>query len=122
MSDSESHRRDVAGRFSQATRNAVFDATHRLFPAEDAPAITELTERIVEDTGWQAEDVAVILQWFRSDDDVQWLDRFWQSPEGRRFLALNAELTMRSSIRLRNALAATAGEPQISLPPPRSID
>lgn len=109
MPNSDSNRRDVAGRFNQALRNATFDVIHRLFP-EKAPEITELTERIVEEAGFQAENVEVIRHWFRSDADVEWLDRFWQTPEGSRFLVLYAELTMRSILRTY--------WPDASVPPP----
>lgn len=123
MSDSDSRRRDVAGLFSQTVRNAVFGATHRLYPAEQAPDITELTERIVESTGWQAEDVEVILLWLRSDKDAEWLEDFCLSEEGRRLLALNAELTMRSFNRMLKVLAeAGADLPHVSLRPPEPFD
>lgn len=99
MSDSDSYRRDVAGRFSQATRNKVFDLAHRLFPPDMAAKITEDADREVEEKGLQVENIEVILNWFRSEEDVEWLDQFWQSPEGSRFLELSAELMLRSTIR-----------------------
>ncbi|MEA2563788.1 MAG: hypothetical protein QOH06_5292 [Acidobacteriota bacterium] len=114
MPDSDNNRRDVAGRFLQATRNKTFDLTHRLFPAELAAQITETADREVEDQGLQAENIEVILHWFRSDADVEWLERFWQTPEGSRFLDLSVELMMRSILRRFG--------PEVPLPPPGNID
>jgi hypothetical protein len=37
--------------------------------------------------------------WFRSDADAKWLETFWQSPEGSRFLELSVELFMRAQLR-----------------------
>lgn len=110
MSDSDSHRRDVAGRFSQATRNKTFDVARRLFPPEIAAKVIEEAEREVEDKGLQVENIEVIMNWFRSEQDVEWLDQFWQSPEGSRFLELSVELMMRSIIRRFG--------PGVPLPPP----
>lgn len=110
MSASDSHRRDVAGRFSQATRNKAFDVANRLLPPELAAKVIEDVEREVEEKGLQVENIEVILSWFRSEDDVEWLEHFWQSPEGSRFLDLSAELMIRSMIRRLN--------PEAPLPPP----
>jgi hypothetical protein len=108
MSDPGIHGREVAGRFSQTLRNETFDVIKKLFP-EKADETTDLVERIVEEEGLQ-ETIAVICAWFRSDTDAEWLDHFSQSSEGRRFIELYAELSMRSMLRRLY--------PHVRVPPP----
>jgi len=109
MPDSEDYQRDVAGRFMQAMRNTTFNFTHRLFP-EMAPQATDIAERMVEEGGLLVESIEVIRHWFRSDADAEWLDRFWKTPEGSRFLDLIVELTSRSMYR--------RFLPDVPVPPP----
>lgn len=99
MTEEEIRRREVASRFLQAVRNKIFSLIHEWYPPELAAAIVDQTERKVELEGQLVEDVEVVDRWFRSEEDVAWLDAFWQDPEGSRFLELNAELTMRSVLR-----------------------
>lgn len=99
MTEEEIRRREVASRFLQAVRNKVFGVVHAWYPPEVAASIVDQTERKVEVEGQLVEDVEVVDRWFQSDADVAWLEAFWQSPEGSRFLELNAELTMRSIMR-----------------------
>jgi len=109
MANSDDYQRDVAGRFMQASRNMTFELTHRLFP-EIAAEVTDVAEREVEDNGLQEEGIEVIRHWFHADADAEWLDRFWQSPEGRRFMELSVELMTRATIRRFS--------PGLPLPPP----
>lgn len=50
MSESDDYRRDVAGRFSQATRNLTFKVMEKLLPGLP-PEISETVMRTVEDHG-----------------------------------------------------------------------
>lgn len=96
--DSENYRKDVAGRFFQITGVKTFELFSRWFPDSGA-AIEDVTRTRVEDEGLLKEGVAVILDWFRSDADAQWLETFANSPEGSRFLELTIELFTRASMR-----------------------
>ncbi|HSS50850.1 MAG TPA: hypothetical protein VLX28_18065 [Thermoanaerobaculia bacterium] len=109
MSKSEDYRRDIAGRFSQAMRAKVFELTYRWFP-EIAEQVIDQVDREVEEQGLQLEGIEVIRRWFRSDADADWLDQFWQSPEGNRFLELSLELVTRSMYR--------QFLPEVPIPPP----
>jgi hypothetical protein len=109
MSESDSYRRDVAGRFVQVTRNSTFDLIHSLFPDLAAEA-TDTAAREVEEQGLQVEGIEVICNWFRSDADAEWLEEFWQSPQGRRFIDLSVELMMRATFR--------RFLPEVPVPPP----
>lgn len=99
MADTESYRREAAARFLQAVRAKVYDLAHRLFPPERANWIIEQTDRRIEEEGQYAEAVDVVCNWFRSENDAQWLDEFWQTAEGSRFLDLSVELNMRAVLR-----------------------
>ena len=66
--------------------------------------------RIVEDQGFQVEGIEVMRHCFQSDADARWLDQFWHSPEGGRFIELSVELFMRAQIRQHF--------PDVELPPP----
>jgi hypothetical protein len=98
MSDSENYRKDVAGRFFQTTAVKTFDLFRRWFP-ENATAIEDFTRTTVEEQGLLEEGVAVILKWFRSDTDAEWLEAFVNSPEGSRFLDLTVEIYARANFR-----------------------
>src|SRR6185295_10855368 len=89
--DSENYRKDVAGRFFQLTGVKTFELFRRWFP-QDGAAIEEVARTIVEEEGRLEEGVAVILNWFRSDADAEWLEIFANSPEGSRFLELTIEI------------------------------
>ena len=112
MSNSDDYQRDVAGRFMQVMRNKVFDLTHRLFP-DFAAELTEHAMREVEEKGLQLEGIDVIRRWFRSDADAEWIEQFWQSPEGSRFLDLSVELMMRAMFR--------QFRPDVELPAPGDL-
>jgi hypothetical protein len=97
-SDSENYRKDVAGRFFQTTAAITFDLFRRWFP-ENAAQVEDVTRTTVEEQGKLEEGVAVILHWFRSDADAEWLEAFANSPEGRRFLQLTVEIFARANLR-----------------------
>jgi hypothetical protein len=63
----------------------------------------------VEEQGRLEEGIAVILNWFRSDDDAKWLENFANSPEGRRFLELTIEIYARANFR--------QFQPEVPIPP-----
>lgn len=109
MPESDDYRRDVAGRFLHAMRAKTFKLTQQWFP-EHGERIVDEAEREVEEKGLQVENVEAILGWFRSEADAKWLEQFWQSPEGSRFLDLTVELMSRSMYR-RFA-------PHVPVPPP----
>jgi hypothetical protein len=109
MSQADDYQKDVAGNFLQTIRNITFDLTKRWFP-ERAAEFNETAERRVEEDGLLVEGIEVIRLWFRSDADAKWLEQFRQSPEGRRFLELNAELMMRATFREHH--------PEVPVPPP----
>lgn len=109
MSSLEERKKDVAGHFHQAMRAKIFALTHRLFP-DFADQLVETADREVEEKGLQAEGIEVIRLWIRSEKDAQWLEDFWQSPEGSRFLELSVELMTRAMFR--------RFVPEAPLPPP----
>lgn len=99
MLESKSARREVAGRFFQATLMKIVEVAHRLFEPEVAAKIIDQAQKRVEDEGQLIESVDVVMRWFRSEEDVLWLENFWQTSEGSRFLELSVELNMRAMLR-----------------------
>jgi hypothetical protein len=106
--DSENYRKDIAGRFFQRTSAKTFELFRRWLP-QGGMAIEEPTRRIVEEDGLLEEGIAVILNWFRSDDDAKWLEDFATSSEGSRFLELTIEIYARAMTR--------QFQPKLPIPP-----
>jgi hypothetical protein len=67
MTESDDHRRDVAGRFIQATQIHIHNLIFRWFPPEVASHMIDVVMKEVEDEGLQVEGIKVICGWFRSD-------------------------------------------------------